>query len=136
LLHSGKIASGHHSGGLVVDADLEAGGAPVDKLDGALGLDGGNGSVDILGHDVTAEHEARGHVLAMAGVALDHHRRRLEGSVGDLSHGELLVVRLLSRDDGRVRGEHKVDAGVRHEVGLELGDVDVERAVKAERSCE
>jgi hypothetical protein len=27
-----KIAAGHHSGRLVVDAALEAGGAPVDKL--------------------------------------------------------------------------------------------------------
>ncbi len=71
----------------------------------------------------------------MAGVALDH-RRRLEGSVGDLSHGKLLVVSLLSRDDRRVRGEDEVDAGVRHEVGLELSDIDAESTIEAERRSE
>merc|ERR1712072_153120 len=30
------------TGGLVVDTALEASGAPVDELDGSLGLDGGN----------------------------------------------------------------------------------------------
>lgn len=32
---------------------LEAGGAPVHKLDGPLGLYGGNGSIHILWHNVT-----------------------------------------------------------------------------------
>ena len=43
------------------------------------------------------------------------------------------MVGLLGRDHGRVRRQHEVDARVRHQVGLELGDVDVERAVKAQR---
>ena len=63
-------------------------------------------------------------------------RGRLEDRVGDLRDGELLVVRLLRRDDGGVRGEHEVDARVGHQVGLELGDVHVERAVEAERRGE
>ena len=41
---------------------------------------------------------------------LDHHRRRLEDGVGDLSNAELLVVGLLRRDDRGVRSKHKVDA--------------------------
>ena len=53
-------------------AHLEASGAPVDELDGALGLYGGDGGVDVLGHDVTTEEEAAGHVLAVTGVALHH----------------------------------------------------------------
>ena len=32
---------------------LEPCGAPVDELDGALGLDGRDGGVDVLGHDIT-----------------------------------------------------------------------------------
>jgi hypothetical protein len=40
---------------LVADAQLETGRAPVDELNGALGLDGGHGSVDVLGHDVCEE---------------------------------------------------------------------------------
>ena len=52
----GEVTAGDDGGGLIVDADLESGGAPVDELDGALGLDGGNGSVDVLGDDVTTVH--------------------------------------------------------------------------------
>merc|ERR1719510_964761 len=48
-LDLGKISSGHHGGWLVVDANLEAGGTPVNKLDGPLGLDGGDGGIDVLG---------------------------------------------------------------------------------------
>jgi hypothetical protein len=127
---------GHDGRGLVVDAALEAGRAPVDELDGALGLDRGDRRVDVLGDDVAAVHEAARHVLAVARVALGHHGRRLEGGVGDLRDRELLVVGLLGRDDRGVRREHEVDARVRHQVGLELGDVDVERAVEAERRGE
>jgi len=62
-LHLGQVAARHHGGRLVVDAALEAGGAPVHKLDGALGLDGGDRRVDVLGHHVTAVHQAARHVL-------------------------------------------------------------------------
>jgi hypothetical protein len=42
------------------------------------------------------------------------------------------VVGLLSGDDGGVGGEHEMDSGVGDEVGLELGDVDVEGSVESE----
>ena len=131
-----EVAAGHDGRRLVVDAALEAGRAPVDELDRALGLDGRDRGVDVLRHDVATVHEAARHVLAVARVALGHHAGRLEHRVGDLGDRELLVVRLLGRDDRRVRREHEVDARVRHEVGLEFGDVDVERAVEAERRRE
>eukprot|EP00976_Prorocentrum_cordatum_P072379 1180690-Prorocentrum_minimum.AAC.2 len=132
-LHLGEIAAGHHGGGLVVDAALEAGGAPVHELDGTLGLDGGHGGVHVLGDDVTAVHQAAGHVLAVAGVALGHHGGGLKHGVGHLSHGQLLVVRLLRGDHGGVGGEHEVDARVGGQVGLELGDVDVQGTIEAQR---
>merc|ERR1711871_814289 len=132
-LHLGQVTTGDNGGGLVVDAALEAGRAPIDELDGALGLDGGDGGVHVLGDDVTAVHQAASHVLAVAGVTLGHHRRGLEGGVGDLGDGQLLVVGLLGRDDGGVRGQHEVDAGVGHQVGLELGHIDVEGTIKAQR---
>jgi hypothetical protein len=135
-LHLGKITTGNNGRRLVVDTALEAGGAPVNELDGALGLDGGNGSVDILGNDITTEHEAGSHVLAVAGVALNHHGSGLEHSVGDLGNGELLVVGLLGRDDGSEGRQHEVDTRVRHEVGLELGKINVEGTVEAERGGE
>mmetsp|Transcript_19637 Transcript_19637/g.22574 ORF Transcript_19637/g.22574 Transcript_19637/m.22574 type:complete len:488 (-) Transcript_19637:42-1505(-) len=132
-LHLGEVAAGHHGRGLVVDTALEAGGRPVNELDRALRLDRRNGRVHVLRHHVTAVHQAAGHVLAVAGIALGHHRRGLEHSVGDLRHRQLLVVRLLRRDDGRVARQHEVDAGVRHKVRLELRDVHVQRSVEAQR---
>ena len=71
-LHLGQIATGDNGGWLVVDANLEASGAPVNKLDGTLGLDGGNGSVDVLGDNVSTVQHAAGHVLAVTGIALHH----------------------------------------------------------------
>ncbi len=72
----------------------------------------------------------------MARITLDHLVRRLETSVRYLRHAQLLVVRLLGRDDGRVGDEREVDPRVRDQVGLELGQVDVEGAVKAERGSD
>jgi len=98
----GEVTTGDNSGGLVVNTALETSGAPVNELDGSLGLDGGDGGVDILGDDITSVHEAAGHVLSVSGVTLGHHGGGLEGGVGDLGYGELLVVGLLGGDDGGV----------------------------------
>jgi hypothetical protein len=112
---------------------FEAGRTPINELDGTLGLDGRDSGVDILGDDISAVHHAAGHVLSMTGITLRHHRRGLEGGVGDLGHTELLVVRLLRRDHGGIRRQHEVDSGVRHQVGLELSDIDVECTIETER---
>jgi hypothetical protein len=132
-LDTSQVTAGDYSGGLVVDTALEAGGAPVDELHGSLGLDGGHSGVHVLGDDVTTVHHAAGHVLAVAGIALGQHVAGLEHRVGDLGHGELLVVSLLSGDDGGVRGQHEVDAGVGHQVGLELGDIHVQGTIETQR---
>ena len=132
-LDLGEVAARDDGRRLVVDADLEAGRAPVDELDGPLGLDGGDRGVDVLRDDVAAVEHAARHVLAVAGVALDHLVGRLEAHVGDLGDRELLVVGLLGRDDRGVGREREVDARVRHQVGLELGEVDVEGTVEPER---
>merc|ERR1711893_254456 len=71
-LHLGQVTTWHNSGWLVVDSNLETSGAPVHKLDGTLGLDGGNGSIDILGHHITTVQHTAGHVLAMTGITLHH----------------------------------------------------------------
>ena len=42
------------------------------------------------------------------------------------------MVGFLSGDDGSVGGKHKVNTGVGHKVGLELGDIDVEGSVESE----
>ena len=121
---------------MVVDPTLEPCGAPVHELDGPLGLDGGNSGVDILRDDISSVHEAASHVLSVPWVTLGHHGGRLEGRVGDLSDRELLVVRLLGRDDWRVRGKHKVNPWVRHQVGLELSHIDVEGSIETKGSSQ
>ena len=93
-LHLGQVAPRHHGGRLVVDSNLEAGGAPVDELDAPLGLDGGNGGVDILGDDITTVQHTTGHVFTVSWIAFDHLVSWLEASIGDLGNGELLVVSL------------------------------------------
>eukprot|EP00054_Salpingoeca_dolichothecata_P031339 m.263169 g.263169 ORF g.263169 m.263169 type:complete len:467 (+) comp26822_c0_seq1:96-1496(+) len=131
-LHLGQVTAGDNGGGLVVDTDLETGGAPVDKLDGALGLDGGNGSVDVLGDDITTVQHAAGHVLAMTRIALDHLVGGLKAGVGDFGNRELLVVGLLGRDDGGVGGQGEMDTWVGHQVSLELSQIDVEGTIETE----
>jgi len=81
----GEITTGNDGRGLVVNTALETSRAPVNELDGSLGLDGGDSGVDILGDDITSVHEAAGHVFTVAGIALGHHGCGLEGRVGDLA---------------------------------------------------
>jgi len=115
---------------LVVDAALEARGAPVHELDGALGLDGAHRCVHVLWYHIAPVHHAARHVLAMTRIALGHHAGRLEHAVAQLRYRQLLVVRLLGRDDGRVRRQHEVDPWVRDQVGLEFRQIHVKRSVE------
>lgn len=133
---AGKVAVGDVLRGLVADTDLETSGAPVDELDGALGLEVGNGSVGVLGDDVTTVEQAGGHVLAVARIALDHLVVGLEAGVGDLHDRVGLVGSLGGRDNGSVGNEREVDAGVGDQVGLELVEVDVQGTIEAERGSD
>merc|ERR1719326_2610061 len=129
----GEIATRHHSGWLVVDTALETGRTPVHELDRALGLDGSNSGVHILGDDITTVHQAHSHVFTVTRITLGEHRSGFEHRVGDLTHRQLLVVRLLSRDDRGVGRKHEVDTWVRHQVGLELSDVHVQSTIETQR---
>jgi len=132
----GEITTWHNSGWLVVDSALETGWAPIDELDGSLGLDGGDSGVDILWDDITSEHEAAGHVLSVSWIALSHHRCWLESRVGDLGNGELLVIGLLGRDDWCIGRKHEMDSWIWHEVGLELSNINVKGTVESEGSSQ
>merc|ERR1740138_1581036 len=134
--HLGQVTTWDHGRRLVIDAAFKPGRTPVNKLNGALRLNGGNRGVDILGHNVATVHHTAGHVLAVAWVALDKHRGRLEDRHRDLSHAQLLMVSLLCRDNGRVARQHEVDPWVWDKIGLELGNVHIERAVEAQRCRE
>merc|ERR1712066_1137834 len=94
-LDLGKITSWDNGWRLVVDTDLETSWAPIDELDGSLGLDGCNGSIDILGDNITTVQHAASHVFSVTRIALDHLVGWLEASVGDFGNGKLFMVGLL-----------------------------------------
>uniref|UniRef100_T1JN73 Uncharacterized protein n=1 Tax=Strigamia maritima TaxID=126957 RepID=T1JN73_STRMM len=71
-LHLGQIASWDDGRRLIINADLEAGGTPIDKLDGPLGLNGRDGRIDVFRHDVSTVQQATSHVFAMSWVAFNH----------------------------------------------------------------
>ena len=119
---------------MVADTNLEAGRAPVDELDGALGLKVGHSSVDFLGHDVTPVEETCCHVLAVTRIALDHLVVWLEAGAGDFRDRVCLVGCLGSGDDRCVGDEWEVDTRVWDQIGLELVQIDIEGAIKAKRS--
>ncbi|RUS71735.1 hypothetical protein EGW08_020500, partial [Elysia chlorotica] len=128
-LDLGQVAARHHSGRLVVDAHLENR-APVHKLDGPLGLDGGDGGVDVLGDHVTTVQHAAGHILAVPGITLDHLVGRLEAGVGDLRHR--YTFHLLSGNDRGVCCQREVDAWVGHKIGLKLRQVHVQSSIESD----
>ena len=51
----------YRSAALIDQQYLESCRAPVNKLDCALGLDGSDSSLDVLGHDITTVEQAAGH---------------------------------------------------------------------------
>lgn len=58
---------------------------------------------------------------------------RLKTGVSYLRDRKLLMISFLSGYNGRVGGKGEVDAGVRHQVCLELGQVHIEGAIKPKR---
>jgi len=82
----GKITTWNDSWWLIVDTTLETSWAPVNELNGSLGLDGGDSGVDILWDDITSVHETTSHIFSVSGVAFSHHSSGLESGVGDLSY--------------------------------------------------
>ena len=117
---------------MVVDTNFETSWTPVDELDGPLGLDGGNGSVDVLWDNITSVQHTAGHVFAMTWVTFDHLVCWLKCGIGDFSYRELFMIGLLGRDDWSIGGEREVDTWVWYQVGLELSEIDVEGTIESE----
>merc|ERR1719194_57087 len=98
---------------------------------------------DVVPKDVNASvatikttiHHAASHVLTMARVTFYHLRCWLKDGVCNLSHGQLLVVRFLGRDDWSIAGQHEVNTRVRDEIGLKFCNVNIQRSVEAKRCC-
>ena len=108
-LHLRHVATRHHSGRLVVDANLEAGGAPVDELNSPLVLDRSDRRVHVLRDHVAPVEQAAGHVLAVPGVALHHLVGGLEAGRRDVRHRHALVVGLVHRQDRGIGDKREVN---------------------------
>merc|ERR1719391_1678623 len=131
-LHLGQVSPRDHGGRLVVDANLEACGTPVHKLDTPLALDGGDCSVDVLGHNVATVEHAAGHVLAVPGIAFHHGIGRLEARIGDLCYAQRLMIGFLCRDDRSVGHQREVNPRIWDQIGLKFIQVHVQSSIKAE----
>merc|ERR1711892_340359 len=90
-----SVSSWDNGWRLVVDSNLESSWTPVNKLDAPLGLDGGDGSVHILGDNISSVEKTARHVLAVTRVTLDHLIGWLKAGVGDLRHCDLFMASLL-----------------------------------------
>jgi hypothetical protein len=121
---------------LVVDPDLEAGRAPVHKLNTPLRLDNRNRRIDILRHHIAPVQHAAGHVLAASRIALHHRVGRLETGVRDLGHTQGLVIGPLSGDNRRIGDKREMDARIGDKIRLKLVEIDVQGAVEAKRGCD
>jgi len=128
-LNFSQITTWHNRWWLIVDTDFETSWTPVDELNGTLGLDGGNGSVDVLWHDITSVQHTTCHVF----TAFDYLVGWFEDGVCDFGNSQLLVIGLLGRDDGRVCGQRKVNTRVWYQVSLKLGQIDVQGSIESQR---
>lgn len=88
----------------------------------------------VIGDDITTVQQAGGHVLAVAGVTLDHLVVGLEARHGHLLDGVGLVGGLGSRDDRSVSDQREVNTRVGDQVGLELVEINVEGAIETQGS--
>lgn len=133
-----QLVVGRHCGHgrSAVDAHLEPGRTPLDELQ-ALGVaDVPYRVVDVLCHHVAAIQHAARDVLAggvFALVELEQLVAGLETSGGQVDDGRPLVRGPLGGRERSVRQQREVHSRERHQVGLELVNVDVQRAREPER---
>ena len=118
----------------MVRTNLETSWTPIDKLDGSLGFDLCNGSIDIFWNNIATVKETTCHIFAMSGVTFDHLVGWFETGSGDFGDAQLLMEGSISRDDWSVGGKRKVDSWIRNQVSLEFIQIDIESSVEAQRS--
>jgi len=81
-----KITSRDNSWWLIVNSDFESSWAPVNELNGSLGFNGGNSSIDVFWNNISSVHHWASHIFTMSWVAFGHHVGWLEAAVGDFSN--------------------------------------------------
>ena len=130
----GQISIGNHLGWLVANTDFESSWAPVNELNGALRLQRSNSGVHVIRDDVPTVQKAGRHVFAITRIAFDHLVVGLEAGHRDLLDRVGFMRSLGGGDDWSVCDQREMDTGIRHEIGLEFVQVDVERAIETKGS--
>lgn len=92
--------------------------------------------MNVVWNHITSVQQASRHVFAVAWITLNHLVVWLEARHGDLLNRVGLVLSLCRRDDWSICHQWEVDAWVGDEVGLELGQIDVEGAIKSKGSSD
>ena len=119
---------------LEADTNLETSWAPVDELNGTLGLKSGNSRVNVLRNNITTVQQAGSHILSVTRIALHHLVVGLEARHRNLLDGVGLVGSFCGRDDWSICDEREMDTWVWDQVGLELVEIDVKRSIETEGS--
>jgi len=127
-----EITTWDNSWRLIVNTTFETSWAPINELDGSLGFDGSNGSVNILWYNITSVHHTTGHVFTVSWITFGHHGGRFESGVCDFSNGELFMISFLSRDNWSIRGKHEMNSRVRYKIGLEFSDINIKGTIESE----
>jgi predicted Zn-dependent protease len=81
-----EITTWNNSWRLIIDTAFETSWTPINELDGSLGFDSSNGSVNILWYNITSVHHTTGHVFTVSWITFGHHRGRFESGVSDFSN--------------------------------------------------
>ncbi|VFV28560.1 Hypothetical predicted protein, partial [Lynx pardinus] len=122
------------SGRLVINANFEANGAPVHKLDVVLGLHGGNGNINIFENHIVMVQQAESHIFTMMGVTFHHLVGWLKPCISDLCCRKMFMVGFHSRDDKSTCGQGEVDAGIGYQVDVEFCQTIIQGSIKSEGS--
>jgi len=132
----GQVAVRHKLRRLEANAQLETRRAPVHELDSSLGFEGGYSGMGVARDDVATVEQASSHILAIARVTLDHLVIGLEAGHGHFLDRVGLVSGLGCRDNRSVGDKREVDTRIRHQVGLELVQINVEGTIESKRSSD
>ena len=127
-----QVAGWHHLWWLIANTNLKTGRTPIHELDSALGFQAGHGCMHFLWYNISTIEQAGCHVLSIARIALHHLVGRLETRHRYLLDRVCFVTRLGRGNNRGVCNKREVDTWIRHKVGLELIEIDVERAIKSE----
>ena len=127
-----QITIWNHLGWLIADTNLETSWAPVNELDGALGLKSSNRSIHIFGHNITTVQQASSHILSVAWVALHHLVVRLAATHRHLLDRVGFVRCLSGRNYWCVSNKREMDTWVWNQIGLELIEINIEGAIETE----